>query len=138
MDKPNKMVQKWFRFAQDDLISAKALWDIQNERMWRPITFHSQQATEKAMKGLLTFKKIAFIKNHDIDKLAQKLEELHPELHELLSRARDLTPYAVQFRYPDSIVKELERHEVEEALSVATQVMKEMSSLIPFNSMFNI
>ncbi len=136
--KPNKMVQKWFKFAQDDLIAAKALWDLQNERLWRPITFHSQQAAEKAIKGFLAFKKIAFIKNHDINKLAEKVEVLHPELRELLTRARDLIPYAVQFRYPDAVVKDLEKHEVEEALNIATQVLKEMSSLIPFDSLFDI
>ncbi len=38
----------------------------------------------------------------------------------------------------DAVIKELEKHEVEEALKIATQVLKEMSSLIPFDSLFNI
>ena len=46
LDEPHKMVQKWFRFAPADLISAKAPGGIQNERIWRPTTFHSQQASE--------------------------------------------------------------------------------------------
>ncbi len=138
MSKPGKMVREWFRFAQEDLIATRALWEINNEHTWRAITFHSQQASEKAIKGYLTYQKFSFTKIHTIDILVKEVENLHPGLHELLMKARDLTPYAVQFRYPDSVTRELEKAEVEESMKIAKEVVKKMSELVPFDSLFDI
>lgn len=131
------MIRDWFRFAQEDLIAAQALLEMNNKNTWRASAFHSQQAAEKAIKGYLAYHKISFTKIHDLGLLAYKVEQLHSELKELLQSAVDLVPYAVQFRYPDAATRELDEPEITEALVIAKKIVKKMSEMIPFETGFD-
>ncbi len=97
-------------------------WDEQAERLWRKaeedaeamrilmdassssdeiVGFHAQQAVEKLLKALLSHRRVAFRKTHDltelIDLLAADGISVPPEIAEV----RRLGPYAAEFRYED-------------------------------------
>jgi HEPN domain-containing protein len=65
------------------------------------IGFHAQQAVEKLLKALLSHRRIAFRRTHDltelIDLLAANGVPVPPEIGEV----RRLGPYAAAFRYDD-------------------------------------
>jgi hypothetical protein len=63
------------------------------------IGFHCQQAVEKLLKALLSFKAIRFRRTHDIVELIDLLADNDHPLPEHLSSLDYFTPYAVEFRY---------------------------------------
>lgn len=65
-----------------------------------PVSFHAQQAAEKALKGLLTRHQVEFEKTHNIGELLRLGGTVLPELSQRLSEATQLTRYAVADRYP--------------------------------------
>ena len=62
--------------------------------------YHSQQAAEKALKGLLTWHDLGFRRIHDLDELGKICLAADPSLSSLMIRAAPLTAYASLFRYP--------------------------------------
>lgn len=63
------------------------------------LLFHLQQAVEKFLKALLSFKNIKFPKVHDIEDLIELCSEKGILLPEYVEDFVNLTPYAVEFRY---------------------------------------
>jgi len=105
-------------------------WDEQAERLRRKATadeeamsilmaspsasdevigFHAQRAVEKLLKALLSHRRIAFRRTHDLTELLDLLAaggvSVPPEIAEL----RRLGPYAATFRYEDITVDSTER-----------------------------
>jgi HEPN domain-containing protein len=63
------------------------------------VGFHLQQAAEKMLKALLVFRNIEFRRTHNLGELIHLLEK-HGEIFlPELDTIRDLTPYAVEWRY---------------------------------------
>ncbi|MEB3772077.1 MAG: HEPN domain-containing protein [Desulfurococcales archaeon] len=89
------------------------------ERDFDYSTFHSQQATEKALKALL----IAYHKRpprtHNIGILINELELIGVETKQIL-QAKILTDYAVEARYPDFE----DKFTTEEALELARKTLE--------------
>lgn len=133
---PGKMVYEWFRYANDDLITARALYELDNLRTWRSITFHCQQVAEKALKGLLAYNQIKFSKTHDLAFLAKLLVEKYPKMAGLLEDVGRLTQYAVEFRYPDAVQDPLTKEKLAWCLRLAEQVFGEAARSVPFESGF--
>lgn len=124
------MIQEWFKLANRDLIAAIALFDLKNSELWLLSAFHCQQVCEKALKGYLVYKNISFNKTHDIGKLGIEVEKFCPELLETLIDAKLLTPFAVEHRYPDAALKNIEYEDVVFALNVAKTILNELSKRI--------
>jgi len=61
--------------------------------------FHAQQAVEKAPKGWLTLRGLAYPKTHDLRLLMHLLETEGQESCGPFADLADLTDFAVQFRY---------------------------------------
>jgi len=112
---------KWLEQAPKDLTAAKALVDIEASRS----VFHSQQAAEKAIKGFLTFRQIAFRKTHDLTDLGSQCAEADPTLEPFLREVEELTDYASAFRYPDAPY-EPDAAEALAALAIATKLRDEV------------
>jgi len=89
--------------------------------------FHSQQAAEKALKGLLTFGQIAFRRTHDLADLGSQCLGVDAALEPLLQQVEGLTGYAAAFRYPDAPY-EPDSAEALEGLGVATRLYNEVWS----------
>jgi HEPN domain-containing protein len=84
--------------AAKDRKSAKALVNVEASRS----VFHSQQAAEKAIKGFLTLRQIAFRKTHSLTELGAQCASADPTLEPILRGIEELTDYASAFRYPDA------------------------------------
>ena len=112
---------KWLEQAAKDLTAAKALVNVEASRS----VFHSQQAAEKAIKGFLTFRQIAFRKTHDLTDLGSQCAEADPTLEPFLREVEELTDYASAFRYPDAPY-EPDAAEALAALAIATKLRDEV------------
>ena len=137
-DATPKIVKEWFANANEDLRAAKALFQLSSKNYARTVPYLCQQATEKSIKGYLTFKKLKFEKTHDIGKLKNLVLPIQPDLMAILTEADQLTDFAIAFRYPGSANIEATIEDSIFALDIASKVYDTMSSLIPFSSQWDI
>ena len=63
------------------------------------IGFHAQQAVEKSIKAVLAHRSIKYRWTHQLDELADLLDDSGISYPPELSEAVELTPYAVELRY---------------------------------------
>ncbi|MCK4351885.1 HEPN domain-containing protein [candidate division WOR-3 bacterium] len=102
MDK-NTLSKGWFKKAENDLRAAEHLITIDNPPT-DTVCFHCEQCAEKYLKGYLTLKEVEFEKSHDLDYLLDECKKFDPQFERLRDIAEDLSPYAVEIRYPDDFV----------------------------------
>jgi len=74
--------------------------------------FHAQQAVEKLIKAALASLGRDFPRTHDLGVLTALLEDAGHSLPEALISAEELTIWAVEFRYENSLERTLDRAEV--------------------------
>ena len=117
----HKEAAKWLNQAERDRICAQALIGVEASRS----VFHSQQAAEKALKGFLTFRQIAFRKTHDLTDLGSQCAGADATLEPILRQVGGLTDCATAFRYPDAPY-EPDSVEAVEALKLATRLCDEI------------
>jgi HEPN domain-containing protein len=84
-----------FKIAQRDFKAAKAMLDP--ETFEDPVFgFQIQQTVEKLFKAWLSLKGVVYTKTHDLESLAEMLEETGVQLPEEIQNALpDITIYAV-------------------------------------------
>lgn len=87
----------WLAKSDEDRLAAA--WLLQSEA---PLTlasaFHIQQCAEKLLKALLVEKGRTFEKKHDLTYLLERASQ--DSLHSYAGFLEELSPYAVEFRYP--------------------------------------
>jgi len=94
-----ELVHQWLAKAEGD-------WRVCHRLSGDPephteaVAFHAQQAVEKYLKALLTWRQVEFPKTHDIKRLLELIGSCDSGLAESLSNTIDLTAYAVEYRYP--------------------------------------
>lgn len=71
--------------------------------------FHGQQAVEKAMKAALAAEGHDFPWTHDLQLLLRRLRAAGVDVPDSVSAARQLSPWAVEFRYGETIDSVLDR-----------------------------
>lgn len=119
----------WFRKVSTDLRSAEADLAVAPPIL-EDVVFHCQQATEKALKGFLTYHQEPFGKTHDLRELGKACLTIDRTLAPLLERAVPLTWYAWKFRYPGS-PEEPSLEEAEDALAVARELAAAVLMRLP-------
>jgi HEPN domain-containing protein len=62
--------------------------------------YHSQQAAEKLLKGLLIVAAAEFRMTHDLNWLASAVLRHYPELRDSVAPLPSLNPWGVAYRYP--------------------------------------
>ncbi len=85
------------------------------------VGFHAQQAVEKALKAVLAAAGDDFPWTHDLRHLMDRLETIETPLPAALREVRTLGPWAVEFRYGETIDDLLER---EQALALVSEVIE--------------
>ena len=121
--------REWFLRAIDDLRVAEH--DLKSESPFiRAALFHCQQATEKALKGFLTWHDQPFRKTHNLGELGLRCATVDPSLESLLKEAAALARYATRFRYPGG-VDEPPFAEAQEALALARCVVDRILDRLP-------
>ena len=112
-------VQQWLDRARKNLTGGELLLKEAFED-YENVGFQAQQAAERFIKAFLVRHQIEFPKTHDIALLRQLVAHVNPELSEKLVRADTLTPYGVEFPYPEDFLS-VSRNEAEKALRLAEQ-----------------
>jgi len=102
MPEQSELLQSWKVKSEHDLKACQQLLQV-DEPLAEIIAFHAQQAVEKALKGFLISRKcFDFPKTHDLGRLLDLAESFEPELSSL-DAIIELTPFAVEMRYPESM-----------------------------------
>jgi len=127
-DETREEADAWLAKAKGDLLAAETLAAPKIGQRDIAI-YHCQQASEKAIKGLLVFRELGFEKTHDLERLLELARDDTDSLSHLDEHARILTPYAVEFRYPGDIFAP-DEEEMQTALKLAREVVVTVSSLI--------
>lgn len=96
---PEGSPQQWLRLAESDLALGK-LGRESPDILPEQVCFHAQQAIEKAIKGLMVHLHIRFPPVHDLEQLLEILRQAKMSLPEWSDELLEVTPYAVQTRYP--------------------------------------
>jgi len=82
--------------------------------------FHAQQATEKLLKAALAFAGVEYPFTHRLVELIDLAKDSGIDLAPEFEQLRDLTPFAVEFRYgvvpPDGEDEPLDKHAVRNAI----------------------
>jgi len=105
MNDRSDLIAAWLDKASKDIrIAEHELSFDEDEIIAEAVCFHCQQATEKFLKAYLVFLHIPFEKIHDIGELIAMCSEKDKNMKIFEDRADRLTVYAVEIRYPDSIV----------------------------------
>jgi len=99
----SKLVQEWLKYSQNDLISAKHLFDDLYPKQTEIACYLSQQCAEKALKGYLFFKDTEPPRTHNLIELCQMCIIHDDTFSEILNICADLTPYGVAVRYPNEL-----------------------------------
>jgi len=99
----SKLVQEWLKYSQNDLISAKHLFDDLYPKQTEIACYLSQQCAEKALKGYLLFKNTEPPRTHNLVELCQICMNHDTMFSEILDTCADLTPYGVAVRYPNEL-----------------------------------
>lgn len=96
------------RKAREDLDAVEALVHLPNIGD-AVIGFHAQQAVEKAMKAVLVDRGDVVPRTLDLSHLLERLEAVGVEVRDELVEVRRLGPWAVEYRYGESLDAVLDR-----------------------------
>ena len=94
------LVQAWLLKAQKDLFSAQQALTWGDEYA-DVACFHAQQAAEKSLKAYLVRLEIEFPKTPVLDDLLDLIARKTSTLEDWREALQDLTPVAVETRYPE-------------------------------------
>jgi HEPN domain-containing protein len=98
-DKSIKLSKLWLKKAENDLITARQTL-LLPDGPTDTVCFHSQQVIEKAIKSLLVYHEIIFLKTHDLNKLFEIVRPLLPEIESYKTQITEISSFAVEIRYP--------------------------------------
>lgn len=118
-----KVVREWLKEAAEDYGFASVnLEDQDQDKYFRKICFHFQQAAEKYLKAFVVAKGLPFRKIHDLVELVRMCQEDDTSFGEITEEAELLTDFYVDTRYPAYWPAETERKEAEKAKSAAKKI----------------
>jgi HEPN domain-containing protein len=87
-----------------------------------PIGFHAQQAVEKMLKAVLAIHAVRFGKLHEIGQILALLRQNNIAFPSEFEELDQLTPYAVDFRYPDVLATQEQTFDRAWAREMVTRV----------------
>jgi len=120
MKDPSK-TNDWLKRAKSNLARAR-VGKVVEDVLYEDLCFDAQQAVEKALKSLCVMHGIRFGKVHDIAYLMELLEKANIKIPKRLQKAKILTNYAVETRYPGDYVP-VDEEMYNAALTIAGNVV---------------
>ena len=122
IDDMRNRARDWFRQAEKDVVSAKALVKAES---YDSACFLAQQAGEKAAKALALFRGYEDVRSHSILRICQALA-IDGELEEM---GKKLDQYYISSRYPDAFgegapFEYFTEDQANEAVEFATRITK--------------
>lgn len=122
--------KEWFTKGYNDIRSAQILAKDADPPT-DTLCYHCQQAVEKYLKGLLTLKKIDFIKTHDLSYLVKLSKSATGQIDDIEDDILSLNKYAIEARYPADIPIHYPIKEAKDSLKKATSILGFIKSLLP-------
>ena len=116
-----QLARDWFDKAERDLLTAVTILGAVNVPT-DIVCFHCQQASEKYLKGFLSWHATPPARTHDLAALLVACTTLDPRLASLRPLAIHLTDYAVDVRYPGLPHSDPTVLEAREALNAAGEI----------------
>jgi HEPN domain-containing protein len=101
-----RLAVQWPARADGDMRIARAIVMHESETLWGA-ALHCQQATEKIEKGLLIAFGIRPPRTHNIEALAELVQQRHPALGEQIAALGALTAWYFVTRYPSGVDESL-------------------------------
>lgn len=124
-----ELTREWLVKAQRDLAAAELVLRA-DPALSSVAALHAQQAFEKALKGLLTWRDHPFGKTLDLVPLVRQCEEVDAHFSQWRETARSLNPYALDSRYPGPLL-EPSPEQATEALRRARQAVQFVLARLP-------
>ncbi|MBN2489180.1 MAG: HEPN domain-containing protein [Methanosarcinaceae archaeon] len=90
---------RWFKQSERDLGAAASLRDSE---YYESACFHAQQASEKALKGLLYAKGYRSVITHSTRELYKHVKKLIPDFKDYDHASMNLDKHYIPPRYPDA------------------------------------
>jgi HEPN domain-containing protein len=118
--KDPELIKEWLIKARHDLDSARLISE-QLPDYYDMIAFHCQQSIEKSIKAYLIFLDIEYKPVHDLGYLLNLLETKDNTFEIYYNKVDEISRYAVQIRYPDSIL-ELSKQQIHDAIQLAEEL----------------
>ena len=130
--------KEWFRLADQDFLSAKHLTTL-FPMPCENICYCCSQATEKYLKGFLTYHKIIPPKTHNLISLIDISIDIEDKLRNIRNYCLKLNDYTNEIRYPDG--PETDEETVEYLLNVVDIIVNhdvfcEIKRIIDNQSLF--
>ena len=113
---------EWLLHAESDLTYAK-LGQANPAILRNQVTFHTEQAAEKAFKAVLVHAAVEFPKTHDLQALLLLLRNSGISAGQEIEQAATLTRFAVEARYPGEI-EPITPEEVAQAIELAERSVR--------------
>jgi HEPN domain-containing protein len=129
MKPPPDEVKAWLRKASGHLLAARILVE-HSSLVLGPAAFHCQQAAEKTLKAFLAWRSTPFEKVHSLVYLMDLCEAQEPGFAALREETENLSPYAVEIRYPGEPL-EISPEDARRALAAAQAVWGFVLGLLP-------
>lgn len=117
---PSELVREWLTRAEHDLRSAEHLLTMPDPPP-ESVGFHAQQCAEKAIKGFLVSHSVTFERRHDLNYLIDLCAPISQDFEQFRIEADELTPYAVEYRYPD-VPADFSVEEARTAVDIARRI----------------
>jgi len=111
---------EWIKRAKSSLELAQA--EIVHYIYYEDLCYQSQQAVEKALKGLLIYYGVEPEFTHNIEILLNEVKKF-TDIPENIKEAALLTNYAVQTRYPGEY-DEITKEEYEKSIKIAKDCLQ--------------
>jgi len=118
--------ESWIERAKSSYEIAKTA--INNNIYYEDLCYQSQQAVEKALKGLLIYYSVDPEFTHNIGLLLNELEKL-TKIPENIKLATNVTKYAIITRYPGEY-DEITKENYEESIKIAKDCIDWVESKI--------
>lgn len=115
------LVKEWIKKAEGDAGTARRESAVKKSVNWDAVCFHSQQAVEKYLKGLLQQEGIPFSKTHDLSVMLNLILPAFPDLKNLSDDMERLSAFAVEIRYPG---EEALQEDAETALNIMDKAIR--------------
>jgi HEPN domain-containing protein len=119
---------QWLIKAEHDLITARQTLSMKSPPTDTPC-FHAQQAVEKSLKALLTFRGVEFPKTHDLLVLLDFANKLTDKFEIFREKLAEMNSYAVEARYPGDFY-EPPIEDAMEALKTAEDFTEKIKALL--------
>jgi len=119
-DNKGILYQEWFKKAEEDELSIRALLD-EGGGAPSTICFLAQQMAEKYLKGLLVFYVQTFRKIHDLLDLETLLQSADPDIVDIHAELILLNRYYIETRYPGDY-PEFSQKDAREAYQAALRI----------------